>query len=99
MEQPTKVSLTIPDGVDAARVTGAEDAVLRAGEAETPARVSVRGNRIALAGEAGEVEQLARLFTDLVEQVSRGEEPTPDDALRTLEAIRADVYRSTSLHG
>ena len=99
MEQPTKVSLTIPDGVDAARVTGAEDAVLRAVEAETPARVSVRGNRIALAGEAGEVEQLARLFTDLVEQVSRGEEPTPDDALRTLEAIRADVYRSTSLHG
>ena len=95
--EPTKVSLTVPDDVDMGRVTGAEDRVLRAVEREVSARVSVRGNRISLAGEPGEVEQLTRLFSHLIQVASDGEAPTPDDALRALETIRGDVYRMSSL--
>ena len=95
--EPTKVSLTVPDDVDMGRVTGAEDRVLRAVEREVSARVSVRGNRISLAGEPGEVEQLTRLFSHLIQVASDGEAPTPEDALRALETIRDDVYRMSSL--
>ncbi len=95
--EPTKVSLTVPDDVDMGRVTGAEDRVLRAVEREVSARVSVRGNRISLAGEPGEVEQLTRLFSHLIQVASDGEVPTPEDALRALETIRGDVYRMSSL--
>ena len=95
--EPTKVSLTVPDDVDMGRVTGAEDRVLRAVEREVSARVSVRGNRISLAGEPGEVEQLTRLFSHLIQVASDGEAPTPEDALRALETIRGDVYRMSSL--
>ena len=95
--EPTKVSLTVPDDVDMGRVTGAEDRVLRAVEREVSAHVSVRGNRISLAGEPGEVEQLTRLFSHLIQVASDGEVPTPEDALRALETIRGDVYRMSSL--
>ena len=95
--EPTKVSLTVPDGVDIVRITGPEDKLLRAIEREVEASVSVRGNRIALVGEAGEVEQLTRLFSHLIQVASDGETPTVDDALRALETIRGDVYRMSSL--
>lgn len=95
--EPTKVSLTVPDDVDMGRVTGAEDRVLRAVEREVSVHVSVRGNRISLAGEPGEVEQLTRLFSHLIQVASDGEVPTPEDALRALETIRGDVYRMSSL--
>ena len=86
----TAVRLTIPEGVEPARVTGAGDAVLRAVEGATTASVVVRGDAISLSGTPDEVELLTRLFTHLIKLVSAGEQPGAADALRALEALRAE---------
>ena len=86
----TAVRLTIPEGVEPARVTGAGDAVLRAVEDATTASVVVRGDAISLSGTPDEVELLTRLFTHLIKLVSAGEQPGAADALRALEALRAE---------
>lgn len=86
----TAVRLTIPEGVEPARVTGAGDAVLRAVEGATTASVVVRGDAISLSGTPDEVELLTRLFTHLIKLVSAGEQPGAPDALRALEALRAE---------
>lgn len=86
----TKVRLTVPDGIDPARVTGSGDAVLRAIEANTTASVVVRGSAISLSGSPDEVELLTRLFTHLIKLAATGEVPASDDALRALDALRQE---------
>ncbi len=86
----TKVRLTVPDGIDPARVTGSGDAVLRAIEANTTASVVVRGSAISLSGSPDEVELLTRLFTHLIKLASADEVPAPGDALRALDALRQE---------
>ena len=85
-----KVRLSIPEGLDPARVMGTEDAVLRAIEANTSASVVVRGDAISLSGTPDEVELLCRLFTHLIKLASAGAYPSGDDALRALDALRAE---------
>ena len=85
-----KVRLSIPEGLDPARVMGTEDAVLRAIEANTSASVVVRGDAISLSGTPDEVELLCRLFTHLIKLASAGTYPSGDDALRALDALRAE---------
>ncbi|MDM8299781.1 PhoH family protein [Collinsella tanakaei] len=85
-----KVRLTVPDGVDPSRVTGAGDAVLRAVEDNTTASVVVRGNAISLSGTPDEVELLTRLFTHLIKLASAGDMPSESDALRALESLRLE---------
>ena len=86
----TKVRLTVPDGIDPARVTGSGDAVLRAIETNTTASIVVRGSAISLSGSPDEVELLTRLFTHLIKLASAGEVPAPGDALRALDALRQE---------
>ena len=85
-----KVRLSIPEGLDPARVMGTEDAVLRAIEDNTSASVVVRGDAISLSGTPDEVELLCRLFTHLIKLASGGTYPSGDDALRALDALRAE---------
>ena len=84
------VRLSIPEGVDPARVLGAGDAVLRAVEGRTDASVVARGADISLSGAADEVELLCRLFNQLVKLAGRGLPPTADDAERLMDALRAE---------
>ena len=84
------VRLSIPQGVDPARVTGAGDALLRAVQVCTPARVVMRGDAISLSGSPDEVELLTRLFTQVIKHASSGATPSADDALRMLDALRSE---------
>ena len=83
-----KVRLSIPEGLDPASITGSGDAVLRAVEAKTSARVTLRGDAISLAGAPDEVELVTRLFTNLMRDASAGVPITPEDATRALDALR-----------
>lgn len=85
-----KVRLLIPDAVEAARITGASDAVLRALDAQTEATIVVRGNEVALAGAPDEVELLYRLFSQLIKMASAGADPSADEAVRALADLRAE---------
>ena len=95
--EATKVSLTVPDGLDVTRLTGPGDVLLRRIARETDARITVRGDRISIQGDSGEVEQITRLFSHLIQVVLEGDAPNEDDVLRALEIIRRDGYQMSSL--
>ena len=85
-----KVRLSIPEHIDPTRITGTGDALLRAVEDHTSASIVVRGTAISLSGTPDEVELLCRLFTHIIKLASAGETPSESDALRALDALRAE---------
>lgn len=98
----TTVILTIPAGVDPARVLGPADTHLRAVERACTGDVTVQGDRIALAGTPGEVELLVALFQHLFEMAAAGEGVSAEDIERLAAGLReqgAQVadFRNTAL--
>ena len=93
----TKVSLSIPEGTDQLRVTGERDEFLRCIEKEFEAKVSIRGDKVVLVGLPGEVEQLTRLFSYLIQSATAGEELSLDDVRRAIDTIRSDEFNMSSL--
>ena len=110
MEKMTSKKITAPRDVDMALVTGPADRLVRRLEDEHHASIRVRGNELTVEGADVDVRNLTMLFTDMFEQIRRGE--TPDDAyldrmsglLKTAEmapaALREDVlltYRGKAI--
>ena len=98
MLESTKVRLSIPEGIDPVRVTGANDSLLRAADRLVAADVVVRGNQISIAGAPGDVELLTRLFTTLIQRAGEGETPTVDDVERAIAAMRGEGLDAASFH-
>lgn len=100
--EATAVVLTIPAGVDPARICGPADAHLRVIERTCAGEVSIRGDRIALAGTPGEVELLVAVFQHLIAMAAGGEEVAVEDIerlaanLQEQGAQQAD-FRDTAL--
>ena len=92
----TKVRLTIPAGIDPVQVTGAGDALLRAAERLVDADVVVRGDQIRIAGAAGEVELLTRLFTGIIRRAGEGRATSEDDVVRSIAAMRGEGLDAAS---
>ena len=110
MEKMTSKKITAPRDVDMALVTGPADRLVRRLEDEHHASIRVRGNELTVEGADVDVRNLTMLFTDMFEQIRRGE--APDDAyldrmsglLKTAEmapaALREDVlltYRGKAI--
>ena len=110
MEKTISKKITAPRDVDMALVTGPADRLVRRLEKEHHASIRVRGNELTVEGADVDVRNLTMLFTDMFEQIRRGE--TPDDAyldrmsglLKTAEmapaALREDVlltYRGKAI--
>ena len=72
-------------------------ALLRFIEGEYEASVSLRGDKIVLEGQSGEVEQLTRLFTYLIQSAAAGDALGVDDVRRAIETIRSDEFNMSSL--
>lgn len=70
-----QTTLTAPGGVDMALVVGASDEILHVLEESFDARLTVRGDRIVIEGNAVEVQQLTALFADLFKTVEEGQAP------------------------
>ena len=75
----TSTTLKAPLSVDMALVTGPADRLLRVVEESFDARITVRGDGVAIEGDEIEVRNLTMLFTDLFKSVESGE--VPDEAL------------------
>lgn len=86
----TVKELSAPAGVDMALVTGQSDALLRLVESSFDARVTVRGDVVALQGDPSEVAMLAMLFNDLFKSVLAGESPDEHDVMRLIRLVRSD---------
>ena len=89
--EPAQVRLTIPDCVDVGALMGAQDQLLRRIEASTSASITVRGNQVAVVGDAIETNRVVSVFSRLIELVSRGEQPGPEDLellLASEDAVR-----------
>lgn len=85
------VRLSIPDEVDPVSIMGGGDAVLRAIEGRTGARIVVRGRQISLSGSAEEVELLTRLFTFLIKEARAGDTPSVAEVERAMQTLRESV--------
>lgn len=82
------VRLSIPEGLDVVRITGGGDAVLRAIEHHTSARIVVRGDQIALTGAPAEVDFLTRVFTYLLREADSGRAVEVDEVERLIATLR-----------
>lgn len=77
--EPSLVRLTIPDSVDMTALMGPADSLLRRIEAMTDASITVRGNQVSVMGEPVEANRVISIFSQLIQMVSLGETPSPDE--------------------
>lgn len=77
--EPSLVRLTIPDSVDMTALMGPADSLLRRIEAMTDATITVRGNQVSVMGEAVEANRVISIFSQMIQMVSLGETPSPDE--------------------
>ena len=62
LKPETQVKILVPGHHEMVRLVGARDELLKLIEAQFSTRIIVRGNEIALYGEAAETERVAKLF-------------------------------------
>ena len=97
MTDKTQITLTAPASVDLALVVGPADSTLRVVESAFEASITVRGDSIILAGDQSEVQSLTALFSDFIKVAERGEEVTPEYALRSIELLRSAEFSPQAL--
>ena len=94
--EPSLVRLTIPDSVDMTALMGPADSLLRRIEAMTDATITVRGNQVSVMGEPVEANRVISVFSQLIQMVSLGETPSPDEVDLLLSRSRTPGETDTS---
>ena len=94
--EPSLVRLTIPDSVDMTALMGPADSLLRRIEAMTDATITVRGNQVSVMGEPVEANRVISIFSQLIQMVSLGETPSPDEVDLLLSRSRTSGEADTS---
>ena len=93
----TQITLTLPERVGMEQIVGPSDCVLREVKRAFSARITVRGDTIALSGDAAEVQSLTALFSDFIKMGAAGSDPTVDDARRAVELLRQGEFAPSIL--
>ena len=93
----TQITLTLPERVGMEQIVGPSDCVLREVKRAFSARITVRGDTIALSGDAAEVQSLTALFNDFIKMAAAGSDPTIDDARRAVELLRQGEFAPSIL--
>ena len=78
------------EGVDALALLGLNDANLQIVEKRFDSTVTVRGDAITLRGDAGEVDQLERVFKELMFLLARNGSLTPNDVDTVVDLVTAN---------
>jgi phosphate starvation-inducible protein PhoH and related proteins len=79
------------DGIAMVRLLGPQDRLLTSIQHEYPdVEVHVRGNEIAIRGEAGDRGRVRRLIEELLELVRAGQDPTPTEVRSSARMLDAD---------
>lgn len=94
--EPSLVRLTIPDSVDMTALMGPADSLLRRIEAMTDATITVRGNQVSVMGEPVEANRVISIFSQLIQMVSLGETPSPDEVDLLLSRSRTSGETESS---
>jgi phosphate starvation-inducible PhoH-like protein len=96
--EPTNVTFTIPETLDPVLFTGVNDELLRIIEESFSARVSMRGNRIEISGDAIETSMLTALISDLLKTIEQGQLPVTAESLaRSIDLIRGGEFAPSML--
>lgn len=93
----TQITLTLPERVGMEQIVGPSDCVLREVKRAFSARITVRGDTIALSGDAAEVQSLTALFSDFIKMAAAESDPTIDDARRAVELLRQGEFAPSIL--
>jgi phosphate starvation-inducible PhoH-like protein len=73
-----------------ADLVGQGDHLLKLIEDQFESRITVRGNEIAISGDAEETQAVSALFSELIELMARGETLTPDTIDRAIDMLKTD---------
>jgi phosphate starvation-inducible PhoH-like protein len=87
----TKHTVVVPNSVDMVSVLGPADEHLGVIEAHFEADVHVRGNRITLHGEPGEIALIERLLEEMVTLVRTGQGLSAEAVERIIGMLRAET--------
>lgn len=97
MTENTHITLTVPASVPMELLVGESDEQLRLLQDSFDARITVRGNTVAIAGDPVEVQELTAVFSDLIKLVEGGEAPDAAYVKRALELVRQAEYAPGAL--
>jgi len=89
-EHPTH-TFTVPSSIDAVALFGAGDEFLRLFERDFDADIHVRGNRVSVTGEPGEVALIERLLDELTTIVRTGQGMTRETVERSIGMLRTET--------
>ncbi len=89
--QPTKHTVVVPHSIDMVSLLGPGDEHLAMIERSFEAQVHVRGNRISLSGEPGEIALAERLLDELVAIIRTGQGVTSETVELVLTMLRAET--------
>jgi len=89
----TRHTVVVPASIDMVSLLGPGDSHLAQIERAFDAEVHVRGNRIALEGEPGEVELAERLLDELVTIIRTGQGISDETVERALHLLRAEALQ------
>jgi phosphate starvation-inducible PhoH-like protein len=92
-----QVSITIPAHIDAARLVGINDSLLRAIEDRFDARITLRGEHIDISGDALEIQILTALFSDMIKMAEGGAEITLEALTQSIDLIRSGEFAPSIL--
>lgn len=98
MTDETNITLTVPDRFDMAALVGAHDELFRLIQGAFDARITVRGDQIALSGDAAEVQALTTLYSDLIKRVQEGEVPDQGTVRYAIDLVRTGEFAPRALH-
>src|SRR3569623_1619385 len=90
-QQGTRHTVVVPGSIDMVRLLGPGDDHLALIERSFDLRVHVRGNRVTLEGDQGEVALAERLLDELVTLISSGQGITTETVERVLAKLRAET--------
>lgn len=87
----TKHTVVVPNSVDMVSVLGPADEHLGVIESHFDTDVHVRGNRITLHGEPGEIALIERLLEEMVTLIRTGQGLSPEAVERIIGMLRAET--------
>ena len=88
----------MPAGVDMALLVGPGDDLLRIIEEAYAVRITVRGDKVLLAGEAVEVQAATSLFGDLFKLLEGGDAPDEAYVRHAIDLLRTGDFAPRALH-
>jgi phosphate starvation-inducible PhoH-like protein len=94
----TQVKISVPGNHLMTGLLGQRDELLRLVEGAFPSvEIHVRGNEIAIEGEAVEADRVGRLFEEMVILLQQGDRLEPASVTRTIDMVKADERPSEVL--